>query len=171
MPGALPVRRSGLIGPARAAALMLGASLLALAGSASSASAQRIENGKAVFAALDKVTARIQRLEAKIGEPVKFGSLQVTVRACFSRAPTEPPKTSTFVEVDEAQLDGKTQRIFTGWMFAESPGLHAVEHPVYDLWLTECDAPKGSPAAQASARNGEAAPPLPQQRLRFRPRR
>ncbi len=151
----------------------LAAAVLLLAGSGHVA-AQRIDNGKAVFAALDKVTARIQRLEARIGETVKFGSLKLTVRACYSRAPTEPPKTTTFVQIDETKLDGKSDRIFSGWMFAESPGLNAVEHPVYDIWLTDCAAPKNAVAAPASARSdqseeGDAA--LPQPRRRFRPRR
>ncbi|MEZ5854991.1 MAG: DUF2155 domain-containing protein [Hyphomicrobiaceae bacterium] len=137
------------------------------------AHAQRIDNGKAVFAALDKVTARIQRLEARVGETVKFGSLKLTVRACYSRAPTEPPKTSTFVQIDETKLDGKSQRIFSGWMFAESPGLNAVEHPVYDVWLTECAEPKNAVAAPVAARKGDEEAPSEVQPppRRFRPRR
>lgn len=112
--------------------------------------AQRIENQIAIFAALDKVTARISKLEIPLGETKAFGALRVTPRACNTRQPTEPPKTTTFVEIDEVLLDGKTRRIFSGWMFAESPGLNAVEHPVFDLWLTECSQPKGSePAAKA----------------------
>jgi hypothetical protein len=109
----------------------------------------RIENGVAVFAALDKVTARISKLEVPLGETVKFGALKVTPRSCFTRQPTEPPKTTTFVEVQEIQLDGQEKKIFAGWMFAESPGLNAVEHPVYDVWLTECSKPKtvAAPAA------------------------
>ena len=115
------------------------------------AHAQRLENGKAVFAALDKVTARISRLEIKLGETVKFGALKVTPRACYSRPPTEPPKTSTFVEIDELLLDGKEKRIFAGWMFAESPGLNAVEHPVFDVWLAECAEPPSASAPQSAA--------------------
>jgi len=102
------------------------------------ASAQKIENPIAVFAALDKVTARISPLEIRIGDTVRFGALTVTPRVCYSRPPTEPPLTSVFVEVDEIKLSGEKQRIFTGWMFAQSPGLHAVEHPVFDVWLTNC---------------------------------
>lgn len=108
--------------------------------------AQRLENQVATFAALDKVTARISKLEVKLNETVRFGSLKVTPRACYSRSPTEQPKTTTFVEVDEVALDGKEKRLFTGWMFAESPGLHAVEHPVFDVWLTECAQPRGAVA-------------------------
>ena len=106
------------------------------------AAAQRIENQVAVFAALDKVTARIQRLEIKLGETQKFGALKITPRVCYSRSATEPPKTTTFVQVEENQLDGSQKRIFSGWMFAESPGLNAMEHPVFDVWLTECGLPK-----------------------------
>ncbi len=105
--------------------------------------AEKIENDVAVFAALDKVTARISHLQVPIGEQVRFGALVVTPRVCFSRDPTEPPLTSGFVEVDEVKLNGETQRIFTGWMFAESPGLHAVEHPVFDVWLTACKTSEG----------------------------
>ena len=127
---------------------------------AGDASAQRIENQVAVFAALDKVTARISRLEVKLGDTVAFGALNVTPKVCYSRPPTEPPKTTTFVEITEKQLDGKQSPLFSGWMFAESPGLNAVEHPVYDLWLTECLAPKAvaqkQPAGPAARGAGAA---------------
>jgi hypothetical protein len=106
--------------------------------------AARIENEVAVFAALDKVTARIQKLSIPLGETVQFGALKVTPRSCFTRPPTEQPKTSTFVEVQEVQLDGGPKRLFAGWMFAESPGLNAVEHPVYDVWLTDCQKPRAT---------------------------
>jgi hypothetical protein len=120
--------------------------------------AQRIENSVAVFAALDKVTAKISKLEIPLNQTANFGALKVTPRVCYTRAPTEPPKTTTFVEVDETQLDGKEKRIFTGWMFADSPGLNAVEHPVFDVWLTDCAQPRaiaqrppqaGSPGSSA----------------------
>jgi hypothetical protein len=116
------------------------AALLSLA-AAPEAIAERIENTVAVFAALDKVTARISKLEVPLNQTVRFGSLKVTPRSCFSRPATEPPKTTTFVEVDEVLLDGQEKRLFTGWMFAESPGLNAVEHPVFDVWLTQCSQP------------------------------
>ncbi len=100
--------------------------------------AQKIKNQIAVFAALDKVTARISPLEIPINQSQKFGALTITPRICNTRPPTEQPLTSAFVEIDETQLDTTEKRIFTGWMFAESPGLHAVEHPVFDVWLTSC---------------------------------
>lgn len=117
---------------------LLCALIVACAIKATPAHAQKIENPIAVFAALDKVTARISPLEIPIGETVKFGALTVTPRVCFTRPPTEAPLTSAFVEVEEIKLSGEKHRIFTGWMFAQSPGLHAVEHPVFDVWLTSC---------------------------------
>jgi hypothetical protein len=99
---------------------------------------QRIANPTAVFAGLDKITGRIISFDVAINETVQFGALQVTPRVCYSRPPTETPNTDSFVEVDEVTLQGEIKRIFTGWMFAASPGLHAVEHPIYDVWLTDC---------------------------------
>ena len=105
---------------------------------ASDAQGNRIENTTAVFSALDKVTARISKIEIPLNETVKFGSLNVTPRVCYSRPATERPKTTSFVEIQEVQLDGKQQKLFAGWMFAESPALNAVEHPVFDVWLSAC---------------------------------
>jgi hypothetical protein len=130
------------------------------------ASAQRVENTVAVFAALDKVTAKISRLEVPLNETRTFGALKVTPRVCFTRAPTEPPRTTTFVEVEEMQLDGKEKPIFSGWMFADSPGLNAVEHPVFDVWLTDCAQPRATaqrPQPAPTAPGMPGARPVPQQ--------
>ena len=129
---------------------------------------QRIANPTAVFSGLDKITGRIISFDVAINETVQFGALQVTPRVCYSRPPTETPNTDAFVEVDEVTLQGEIKRIFTGWMFAASPGLHAVEHPIYDVWVTDCkggknpnvaEAPSEQPAApKQPARNAAAAP-------------
>ncbi len=97
-----------------------------------------ISNPVAVFSGLDKITGRIITFDVLIDETVQFGALQVTPRVCNTRPPTEPAQTTTFVEVDEITLSNQIRRLFTGWMFAASPGLHAVEHPVYDIWLIDC---------------------------------
>lgn len=102
------------------------------------ASAQQIANPVAEFAGLDKITGRIIKFDVLIDETVQFGALQVTPRVCYSRPPTEAPRTTAFVEVDEVTLQANIKRIFTGWMLADSPGLNAVEHAVYDVWLTNC---------------------------------
>jgi hypothetical protein len=112
---------------------------------------QKIANARAVFSGLDKITGRIISFDAAIGETVQFGALQVTARVCYTRPPTEATNTDAFVEVDEVTLKGEIKRIFTGWMFASSPGLHAVEHPIYDVWLTDCSSPSTpSPVAQST---------------------
>ncbi|NNE21350.1 MAG: DUF2155 domain-containing protein, partial [Rhizobiales bacterium] len=74
----------------------------------------------------------------------------VSPRICNTRPAIEEPKTTSFVEIDENLLDGSLKRIFTGWMLAESPGLNAVEHPVYDVWLTGCRDPKRKPEPQSA---------------------
>jgi hypothetical protein len=122
------------------------------------AQAEKIRNAVAVFAALDKVTGRISHLDIPINQTVQFGALKVTPRVCNTRPPTEPPHTDAFVEVDEIKLSGEIQRIFTGWMFAESPGLHAVEHPVFDVWLTKCNT-SAPVAPDGSSENAEATAP------------
>lgn len=110
---------------------------------------QRITNPTAVFAGLDKITGRIISFDVAINETVQFGALQVTPRVCYSRPPTETPNTDAFVEVDEVTLLSEIKRIFTGWMFAASPGLHAVEHPIYDVWITDCKGGQNPAVAEA----------------------
>lgn len=113
----------------------------ALAGAmalAAPAHADRIAHPTAVFNGLDKITGRIIAFEVAINETVQFGSLYVTPRVCYSRPATEAPQTTVFMEVEETEPGSKAKKIFAGWMFASSPGLNAVEHPVYDVWLTDC---------------------------------
>lgn len=100
----------------------------------------KLSNAVAVFAGLDKITGRIIAFDVYIDETVQFGALRVTPRVCYSRPSSETPQTDGFVEVDEITLDNRIQRIFTGWMFASSPGLNAVDHAIYDVWLTDCRA-------------------------------
>jgi hypothetical protein len=111
----------------------------------------RLENPTAVFSGLDKITGRTITFDVAINETVQFGALQVTPRACYSRPPTETPRTDAFVAVDEVTLQGEVKRIFTGWMFASSPGLHAVEHPIYDVWLSDCKGAAQPAVAEAPA--------------------
>ncbi|MFD1013054.1 DUF2155 domain-containing protein [Shinella fusca] len=117
--------------------------------------AARIENPVATFSGIDKITGRITSFDVYIGETVQFGALQVTPKVCYSRDDTEAQKITSFVEVDEITLDRKIRRIFTGWMFADSPGLNAVEHPVYDVWLTECKAKSDVPPPDDSQAKAE----------------
>jgi hypothetical protein len=102
------------------------------------AMADKIKNPTAIFAGLDKITGRIISFEAAVNETVQFGSLQLTARVCYSRPEYENPQTTTFLDVEEVSSDNQYKKIFSGWMFAASPGLNAIEHPIYDVWLTDC---------------------------------
>ena len=120
--------------------------------------AQKIVNKKASFSGLDKITGRIINFDEDIGETVQFGALRVKTDACYTRPATEAANTDAFVEVDEITLQGEVKRIFSGWMFAASPGLHGVEHPIYDIWLNDC---KGPDATVVSAQPDPQKPPPP----------
>ena len=111
---------------------------------------KRVSNPVAEFTGVDKITGRIITFDVYVNETVQFGALQVTPRVCYSRPDAEAPKTDSFVEVDEITLDRKIRRIFTGYMFAESPGLNAVEHPVYDVWLKGCKQKSEVPAPSSA---------------------
>lgn len=123
----------------RSACRFIGAFALAMAmAAAGPALAETIANPVASFSGLDKITGRITRFDVYIDETVQFGALQVTPRVCYTRPPTETQRTSVFIEVDQVSLKGQITRIFTGWMFADSPALNAIDHAVYDIWLVEC---------------------------------
>jgi hypothetical protein len=124
--------------------------------------AQKIVNKKASFSGLDKITGRIINFDEDIGETVQFGALRVKTDACYTRPATEAANTDAFVEVDEITLQGEVKRIFSGWMYAASPGLHGVEHPIYDIWLTDCKAPDTTVvnAAPVDVPKPTAPPPL-----------
>ncbi len=115
------------------------------------ARADRITHPTAVFSGLDKITGRIISFEVASNETVQFGSLQITERACYTRPATEAPQTVAFAQVDEIDAKKQYKRIFSGWMFAASPGLNPIEHPVYDIWLTDC---KGGTEVAEGAANG-----------------
>lgn len=123
--------------------------------------AQKIVNKKASFSGLDKITGRIINFDEEIGETVQFGALRVKTDACYTRPATEAANTDAFVEVDEITLKGEVKRIFSGWMFAASPGLHAVEHPIYDIWLSECKDPETTVVSAAPDQPKPPATPPP----------
>jgi hypothetical protein len=118
----------------------------------------KVTNKKATFSGLDKITGRIINFDEDIGETVQFGALRVKTSVCYTRPSTEAANTDAFVEVDEITLQGEVKRIFSGWMYAASPGLHGVEHPVYDIWLTDC---KGPDQTIVSAQPEPPKPPPP----------
>jgi len=115
------------------------------------------EAGKVgVLKGLDKITARVTTFEVPVGGSVAFGTLRITLDACNKRPPEETPETTAFLEIDETRPGETTvTRLFTGWMFASSPALSALEHPVYDVWVIDCritEADKSAAPQEKSAR-------------------
>ena len=92
----------------------------------------------AVLQGLDKITARISRIEAPIGTPVRFGTLEILVKRCEKRPPEDPPEVTAYLEIREHRQSEAAVDLFTGWMFASSPAVSSLEHPVYDVWVTDC---------------------------------
>lgn len=111
--------------------------------------ADAIPGDIAVLQGLDKITARISTIEAPLNEPVRFGSLEIIARACDKAPPEEPPESTAFLEIVDIRPDSPAVELFTGWMFASSPAVSAVEHPVYDVWVVDCR--KSSSSASETA--------------------
>ena len=97
--------------------------------------------GSAVLQALDKVTARVSTFEAPVGDSVRFGTLHIIARACDKRPPEEMPESAAFLDISEIKPGEPTEGVYRGWMFASSPALAAMEHPVYDVWVVDCNSP------------------------------
>jgi len=116
---------------------------------AADAGAQTFEPWPAVLlGGMDKVTGRVSTFTVPVGGALEFGSLRVTPRACRKTPPEETPESASFLEIDD-ERDGV--RVFSGWMFASSPGVSALEHPVYDVWVLDCTAPSGEPSSAADS--------------------
>jgi hypothetical protein len=92
----------------------------------------------AVLQGLDKVTARVVTIEARVGDTVHFGTLEFVARACKKRRPEDLPESAAFLDIWELKADQPATSLFRGWMFASSPALSAMEHPVYDIWVLDC---------------------------------
>ncbi|MDD4616650.1 MAG: DUF2155 domain-containing protein [Alphaproteobacteria bacterium] len=97
------------------------------------------EKPSAIVRVLDKMTARVEEIELKVGTAVNFGSISIVARSCKTTLPEEsPPESATFLEVSDIRVGATEAGIFKGWMFTSSPALSAMEHPVYDIWVTGC---------------------------------
>ncbi|MGE0650620.1 MAG: DUF2155 domain-containing protein [Alphaproteobacteria bacterium] len=105
---------------------------------AATARAENLEGEAALLQGLDKVTARISSVMAPIGKPVRFGTLEITVQRCVKHPPEEPPESAALMEIREIRPGEPPAILFRGWMFASSPALSALEHPVYDIWVKDC---------------------------------
>lgn len=107
--------------------------LLALAGVA-----RAFEGDTVLLQGMDKVTARVWSFEAPVGRTVRFGTLQIVVQKCERTPPEEPPESTAYLDIYEAKQGEERHDLFHGWMFASSPGLNGLEHPVYDVWVLDC---------------------------------
>lgn len=155
------------------------AALALIGGAAGAAATERTyeQHDVATLRALDKINGRSTDLQVRVGEPFTFGSLEVTLEVCFQTPPDEPPESAAFLKVIEvdpieaatpgARRDrGEDGALFSGWMFASSPGLSALEHPIYDIWVIRCRKPdpvavaEVADEAEAAARAAEADAPL-----------
>ena len=129
--------------------LLLAAGAALAAAWTNGAVADTAERSVAVLQALDKVVARTSEVEAPLDRAVQFGTLRIVVRACHAAPPEEPPENAAFLEIDEVDHAGRATRLYTGWMFSSTPGLAALEHPVYDIWVLACS--ETTPAADSAA--------------------
>lgn len=104
-----------------------------------------IECDQAVLRGVNKITGRTTTAELNIGEPSTFDTLQITVRRCLKKPPEEMPENAAFLTIEEKNRDNALQMVFNGWMFSSNPALSAMEHPIYDIWVVECQATEPPP--------------------------
>jgi hypothetical protein len=110
----------------------------------------------AVLQGLDKVTARIKEIDAPVDQETTFGTLAITPKACLETPPTEPPESAAFLVIDEGHGDGTRKRLFSGWMFASTPSISALEDPIYDVWVLSCRDPVAPEESATPPTNGNA---------------
>lgn len=92
----------------------------------------------AVLQGLDKVTARVSRMQVEVGDSASFGTLDIVVRACRSTRPDEAPENGVFLEISDKPPGEPSHGVFSGWMFSSSPAVSALDHPVFDIWVLRC---------------------------------
>ena len=128
---------------------------LALVSAAARAEGPVVDNQTALLQGLDKVTARVSPIRAALGIPTYFGTLEIVARSCRETPPTEPPESAAFLEIRElppaSDAEAPPIDLFSGWMFASSPAVSALEHPVYDVWVVDCEEPVAPPAVDGEA--------------------
>ncbi len=120
--------------------------LLAMVLMAMNANAANLVGDKVVLRVLDKVTATTEDYTVIVGNALKYGSLEIKVQHCEKRPPEETPEVFAFLQIADMRMDGHggegtVDKLFSGWMFASSPALSALDHPVYDLWVLDCITP------------------------------
>ena len=96
------------------------------------------EAAEAVLQGMDKVTARVSTFSAPINQSVTFGTLEIIAKTCVKRPVEEAPDTAAFLQISDQRPREARRALFSGWMFASSPALNPLEHPVYDVWVVDC---------------------------------
>ena len=139
--------------PLLAAALGLGLASWDAPGVAQVAAQEAPGRLGAILQGLDKTTARVSTIEAPLDRAARFGTLEIVARACHKKPPTETPESTAFLEIVDIRPDSPAVPVFTGWMFASSPAVSALEHPVYDIWVVDCR-PIVPPEAPAGSESG-----------------
>jgi hypothetical protein len=106
-----------------------------------------------ILRGLDKITGRPSIITAPIGQPVQYATLTITARYCYSTPPSETPETSAFLQIEDHRPDQSARRVFSGWMYASSPALNGMEHPLYDVWVISCktNVPEANKAVASTA--------------------
>lgn len=118
-------------------------------------SAGAVEGDTVVLQGLDKVTARVWTFDAPVGQEVRFGTLEILPRFCNRTPPEEPPESTAFLDIFEARFGEERASLFHGWMFASSPALNGLEHPVYDVWVIDCKVTQDLPPPSITEPSGE----------------
>ena len=91
-----------------------------------------------VLRGLDKISGQAVNIFAPVGVPVKYATLTITARYCYSTPPIETPETTAFIQIDDHRPDAPGKHVFSGWMLASTPSLHPLDHPLYDVWVISC---------------------------------
>ena len=104
----------------------------------------------AILRGLDKITGQAVNIDAPIGVPVRYATLTITAEYCYSTPPSETPETTAFLEIVDNRPNKPPHTVFSGWMWASSPSLNAMQHPLYDVWVISCK----------TNQPGQAAPPV-----------
>lgn len=100
--------------------------------------AAEIPTNAALMQAMDKVTGRVNKMTIPVNSKVSFGDFSLVLRACKKRPAEETPENFAFVDVTDKSFGTDEYNIFRGWLLSSTPGINAIEHPIYDVWLLEC---------------------------------
>lgn len=99
-----------------------------------------LPQGGVVLSALDKVTARSEKLTGKVGDVLHFGTLAITVRKCVIRPPDRPAGAAAYLDIVDTAKGADPATAFHGWMFSQFPALRMLQHPGYGIELLGCSA-------------------------------